>query len=371
MTPNVDGQSWTAWVMLGETRYERFQFQFTDKPEVAIYPYVRNGTMMTRVVGPVSDSSSKGKYWLLDGRDDDVPAGTPFRITLEWGMRLQVKWERADRILASGGLPITLLGSKPRHRYFIAGSWTSWNALEMQKTGKEGTFEIIIRIGMSRSESFHFLRDQDSEQMIYPAKPALDAGAAEIPVRGPDGLCNGKSWRVTGKYGESVRITLEIVDALVQVSVGSLLRPNSGWTACGVTGPARHSYWVLGSFNGWNPEQMLPGERPGLFILRGVANGSRPQDQRFTIMVDEDPDLVLYPDAPGSIPPGVTMVKGPGRVEDDRDFSLNCLKDGAEFEIVLDLHARDKRKVVDVRWLSDPVDVNSMKNAFLNFFGSR
>eukprot|EP00913_Durusdinium_trenchii_P020335 g19103.t1 len=44
-------------------------------------------------------------------------------------------------------------------------------------------------------------------------------------------------------------------------------------------------------------------------------------------------------------------------------------KEGAEFEIVLDFTARDKRKVVDVRWLTDPVDVPSMKRSFLNFFG--
>ena len=54
---------------------------------------------------------------------------------------------------------------------------------------------------------------------------------------------------------------------------------------------------------------------------------------------------------------------GPGRVEDDRDFLLNCLKalgsemeipqadviicsaqDGTDFEIVLDFNAQDKRK---------------------------
>ncbi|CAE7188972.1 unnamed protein product [Symbiodinium necroappetens] len=74
---------------------------------------------------------------------------------------------------------------------------------------------------------------------------------------------------------------------------------------------------------------------------------------------------------PGSVPPGLTIVKGPGRVEDDRDFLLNCLKDGAEFEIVLDFNSLDKRKVIDVRWLSQPVDVSSMKSTFLNFFGSR
>ena len=238
MTPSTDGESWSCMVVLGETRCERFQLCLLQNPELAIYPYVSNGSMATRVVGPHGEG--KGKYWIIDGRDDEVPAGTPFRILLEWGLRLRVSWQRADKMLASGALVPKFIGSKPRHRYFVVGSWTSWNCLEMQNSStKEGTYETTVRIGMSRSESFYFVRDQDQEQVIYPAKPALDAGAVDIPVRGPDAFGNGKSWRITGKYGESVRLRVEIVDALVQVSAASLIRPDSGWIASGVTGPAR------------------------------------------------------------------------------------------------------------------------------------
>ena len=35
---------------------------------------VTNGSMMTRVVGPQPDDG--GKYWIIDGRDEEVPAGT-------------------------------------------------------------------------------------------------------------------------------------------------------------------------------------------------------------------------------------------------------------------------------------------------------
>ncbi|CAE7905325.1 Wrnip1 [Symbiodinium necroappetens] len=265
MTPSSDGDSWSCMVVVGETRVERFQLCLMQNPDMAIYPYVKNGSMTTRVVGPHGEG--KGKFWIIDGRDDEVPAGTPFRITLEWGLRLRVSWQRADAMLTGGSVP-KLIGSKARHRYFVVGSWTSWNFLEMQNSGvKEGAFEVTVRIGMSRSESFYFVRDQDEEQVIYPAKPALDAGATAIPVRGPDAFGNGKCWRITGKHGESVRLRIEIVDALIKVSVSSLIRPDSGWTASGVTGPARHSYWVLGSFNNWSPEQMLPGDRPDSSII--------------------------------------------------------------------------------------------------------
>ena len=237
MTPSTDGDSWSCMVVLGETRVERFQLCLMQNPDLTIYPYVKNGSMTTRVVGPHGEG--KGKFWIIDGRDDEVPAGTPFRITLEWGLRLRVSWQRADAMLTGASVP-KLIGLKPRHRYFVVSSWTSWNFLEMQSSGvKEGAFEVTVRIGMSRSESFYFVRDQDEEQVIYPAKPALDAGATGIPVRGPDAFGNGKCWRITGKHGESVRIRIEILDALIKLSVSSLIRPDSGWTASGVTGPAR------------------------------------------------------------------------------------------------------------------------------------
>ena len=42
---------------------------------------------------------------------------------------------------------------------------------------------------------------QDANQSIYPAKPATNSEASEVPVRGPDELCNDKSWRISGRQG--------------------------------------------------------------------------------------------------------------------------------------------------------------------------
>ncbi|CAJ1338538.1 unnamed protein product [Effrenium voratum] len=362
MTPGEDDDSWSCLVKLGETRYERFQFRLSTQFDAVIHPYVNNGSMMTRVVGP--QTAGEDKFWLIDGRDEEVPTGTIFRVTLHWGLRLQVTWKRLDSMLTSGQIVAdrAVIGSKARHRYFVVGSWTSWTCLEMNPDSKSPfLFETYCRIGISGSETFRFVRDQDANQSIYPAKPATNSEASEVPVRGPDELCNDKSWRISGRQGDQLRIQLKIVDAMITVSVSGVTKADSGWSASGMTGPARHSYWVLGSFNNWTPEQMLPGERPGAFVLRGIAGPCR-QQERFTIIVDEDPDLVMYPDAPGGVPPGTAIVKGPGRAE-DRDFLLTCLKEGTEFEIWLDLAARDKRKVVDVRWLSEHVDVPSMPGA--------
>ena len=45
---------------------------------------VTNGSMMTRVVGPQPDDG--GKYWIIDGRDEEVPAGTAPRQFFRWAV---------------------------------------------------------------------------------------------------------------------------------------------------------------------------------------------------------------------------------------------------------------------------------------------
>jgi len=372
MTASADGDSWTCLVRLGETRCERLQLRIEGDESAAIFPVVRNGSMITRVAsGSVNDG--KGKFWLIDGRDDEAPAGSLYRVTFSWGLRPSLRWERLDTSLSDDALVDSkVLGDKAKHRYYVVASWSSWNCIAMHDVSdsqNQNVFEATLRIGMSRSESFRFVRDQDMEQVIYPARPTTDAEAADVPVRGPDDLCNGKSWRVTGKFGEQLRIRLQVVDASVTVSVTGITKPQASWTSSSVTGPARHSYWVSGSFNDWTPQQMLPGDRTGTFCCRGVV-GPR-TEERFVVLVDEDPGLMLYPDAVGSVPVGLAIVRGPGPADDDRDFSLACLKEGAEFEIVLDLQSPDKRKVVDVRWLSERVDEASMRETFLRFFDAR
>jgi len=368
--PSNDGDSWSFLVRLGETRCERFQLRLSGDPGKAIYPVARNGSMRTRVIGPWMQG--EGNYWLIDGRDDEVPAGSIYRVTFSWGVRLSMRWEVASEALALATQSMQVLGSVTRHKYFVTGSWTSWNCVEMSEVSEaEGqkAWETTVRIGMSRSESFRFVRDQDMEQVIYPARNVQDAEAKVTPVRGPDELCNEKAWRVTGKYGEQVRLRLQIVDALVIVSVQSVAKPAAAWSATSVTGPARHGYYITGTFNQWTPELMSPesGDRPGVYRYRSMVGRGR--QERFVILVDEDPGLALYPTTPGGCPPGFAIVAGPGPTE-DRDFQIVCLKEGVEFEIILDLNAADKRKVVDIRWHGDRADVESMKMHFFDFFGN-
>ena len=45
---------------------------------------------MTRVVGPHADAA--GKYWIIDGRDEEVPAGTAARNGGEFDGWLEEKF---------------------------------------------------------------------------------------------------------------------------------------------------------------------------------------------------------------------------------------------------------------------------------------
>lgn len=58
--------------------------------------------MLTRVVGPHRDL--KGKYWIIDGRDEEIPTGSIYRVQLHWGARVRVSWELERSIMASSGM---------------------------------------------------------------------------------------------------------------------------------------------------------------------------------------------------------------------------------------------------------------------------
>merc|ERR1719382_2269956 len=119
-------------------------------------------------------------------------------------------------------------------------------------------------MGVTGSESFRIARDNDENQLIYPAR---DGGADGVQVCGPDEMCCGRSWVVRASPGEVVTVSLQIVDAHVAVSIA---KPSAAKrTAHSLEGPARHSYHIAGSFNGGRLQAMAPDERsPGVYTFR-------------------------------------------------------------------------------------------------------
>jgi len=349
-----DDGTWSFHVALGDTRCERFQLRVNNHDFEAIYPVVKNGSMAARCMGP--DDEGAGHYWLLDARDAQEPAGTVFRISLQWADPPIMRWEKVE-------MPPPDWNRECRHVYAVVGSWTGGTFESLHEVSTEqsvNTWECKVRIGMSGMEWFRFARDKDPDQLVYPAKTGC---SEEVPVCGPDAMCNDKHWRIGGKSGEIVTIRLQVVDAHVTLTILS----NSMGTRVmnSVEGPRRHSYYVSGTFSDWKCEEMsLDPETQGTFTYKGVMGESC--QEFFHILADADPGLTYFPEAPARYP-GESIVRGPEEIADGRIFRLDCLKPGAEFEIAFDLHAADKRKVVDVKWLTDRVDSDSMKVAFYNF----
>mmetsp|Transcript_33691 Transcript_33691/g.96770 ORF Transcript_33691/g.96770 Transcript_33691/m.96770 type:complete len:1254 (+) Transcript_33691:86-3847(+) len=337
-------------VALGETRHERFHFRVAKDAARSIFPVAKNGSMHTRVVGP--DVPAEGHNWVIDGRDDQLPAGTPFRVFLQWGKRPVVRWEQVASDAPEWSLDL-------RHTYAVQGSWTAWQSEPMfdaSTPSSPNLWQTRLRIGLTGVESFRFVRDEDPEQLIYPLR---NGGGQGVPACGPDDFCCGRSWSIRGRPGEIISLALQVVDAHVAVSIE---RPgHAALLLRSIEGPRRHVFHIAGSFTAMAHEEMeVDDDRPGVYRYRGQVGPTG--QEHFTIAVDGNSGLRLYPEVAGSYP-GESFVRGPGKVADDQVFTVFALIPGAEFEIIVDRHAADKRKVVDVRWHSERFDYESMRAA--------
>jgi len=196
--------------------------------------------------------------------------------------------------------------------------------------------------------------------MGYPEKTK-----AELTSRicGPDELCNDRYWLITGTPGESVTIQLQIIDAHITMTVESL--SGGKFTGHSVDGTERHVYHIAGTFNGWVSDKMIADAMtPGIFKYNGTMGPMC--EEYFSISIEGQTPLKLFPEAPYCTP-GEYIVKGPDQADDDKCWQIKCLRPGANFEIIVNRNAADKRKVVDINWLTDPADEDSMKAAVYNY----
>merc|ERR1719215_1584945 len=127
-------------------------------------------------------------------------------------------------------------------------------------------------------EQFRFQRDFDPDQAIYPAR--ANTQSMGVPVQGPDNLCAGRSWVISGEVGDLIRLGLKIADGEiaveVKVSAGDIIDqevweslPAKVWES--LPGWDRHHYYALGSWNSFEPTPMIMDEaNPGTFRCRVV-----------------------------------------------------------------------------------------------------
>jgi len=215
MTPTAEG-AWTALVALGDINAESFQFVLNEDKEQVFYPAGEATDPNAEVCGP--DWQGSGKAWRLNARGSGPQT---FCIRFSWdfswetGERKRVEWARYD-----GPEPPLVDGTECEHHYFILGSWTAWKCIQMRSVNATpGLYEAKVRIGTTGAERFHFMRDRDSEQVLYPRDPKTDRQNSSI--RGPDGAGRGKHWVIRGETGEHALVQLRVLPEVTEVKVSS------------------------------------------------------------------------------------------------------------------------------------------------------
>jgi len=367
--------SWDAWagttemevladgeygctVAVGETCQERFRLLLNGDGRQALYPEVDLGSgQRPTVLGP--DFQDDGRSFLLDARAGGAPVGAAYRIRFEWGFSWELgehkrlSWER----LQDEDVDVLHVDGRAfDHRYFIAGTWTSWRGKPMEAVaGCEGLHRVKVRIGIRGEEAFQILQDNDSKQVLY---PAVGGGKELVPVKGPDKDGEGKHWLVRGQTGEFCTVELTVFEGTIAVTTRSPSHGNMTWTS--FDNNRWHEYFVVGSW--------LEG---GLLQLRQVKQKSGTKRiyrctvtlgqrgwEEFHICVNMDEGQIMYPKKGGS-GMGEARVCGP----DAQGVGMYWQITGRPhqlLEITLDLDEEDRLRTVSWR---DPAEERGLEAA--------
>mmetsp|Transcript_162238 Transcript_162238/g.394192 ORF Transcript_162238/g.394192 Transcript_162238/m.394192 type:complete len:281 (+) Transcript_162238:56-898(+) len=269
-------------------------------------------------------------HWIIDGRKDDVPAGTIYQITFSWlPDRKSVTWEQA------GSSELEVLGYEYEHKFYLSGSWRRFDSFqEMVKKEGEDVYEGKFTIGYRCVEEFHIVRDGDAGQAIYPCLAQCMSTAA--PIMGPDANGKGKNFTVKGKQHQQVTVRVSLVDSKASVTVvdGSGEKTWHSWE--GWATQTTNTFYVRGSFNQGRSMPMLPDENnPGVHTCRVALDNDGTAS--FHIVVNEDKSLILHPDEDLSL-------LGP-----DAEESLEWFMEGppgASYDVKLDLTQKDRKQMV-------------------------
>jgi len=331
---------YSAVIPLGETRREQFRILLNRDPGQTIHPGSRAAGREATPIGP--DANGKDMTWLIDGTLDDVPAWTVYEVDLQWGFSWdmgdcrKLTWEPTDQVAP---LPTRL--ALHRHVYSIVGSWTAWTFQEMKRLREENdVWTATIRIGMSGTEDFQFVRDNDWSQSIHPAVPR--ARKTSIPIRGPDGEGKGKNWLLSGASGDLVRVQLHVADGVITVTAFSEMKGTSKTWQSDEEEDWKQ-YYVTGSWNRWGFSQMSVDRREPR-VYRYLVELGPSGTEEFHLAVERDWTLQLYPDCE-SAGLGQGSLCGP----DDRGHAMNWRiigAAGARYQLTLDLNEQDRRHMV-------------------------
>lgn len=328
-------------VTLGDARVEQFHVVVNQNRGQAIHPAWGGAAWDADIEGP--DAEGKGKNWVINGRVEKVPVGTVYSVKLEWGFSWdsgefkRITWEATDLTV-----PLRKLDYSYRHTYAIVGSWTTWRLRPMERDqGMEGVWSTTTRIGITGREEFHFLRDNDESQAIYPR--VAKASRQAIPVMGPDAQGKGNNWLVQGSQGDALNIQLCVLDGEITVTARVVNRPKKVWHNGRADDHSWQEYFLTGSWNRWGFSKMMRDTQADGIFRHRVRLGDEGFHE-FQITVEKDWSQKLYPHIEGA-----GLFEGVLCGPDAGGHGLNWYFEGSPgdlYEIVLDISQEDSHRVV-------------------------
>jgi len=324
-----DDGIFTFTVTLSNTRHESFFICMNGDMSSRIYPVVNEASPLISIKGP--NAAGEGKYWIIDGRDKEVPAGTVYKIYFNWGSIMKkVWWEEVSEKVQPKAY---------EHVYSVIGNWASYQFQDLTPTADPKVWEGSFKINERGECLFQIVRDHDYQQLIYPSKP--NTTSTGVPVRGPDAWGEGKYWKVEGAADGIINVQLEIDDGTVEVTIGLQVWENiPGW--------GRHDYF-LRSLTSSQCMKMTMTE-PGIFQCIGTVGTNYSEENQayvetFQILVDEDLTHCFYPALTDSAS-GVNITCPPDGLEHEERWMIRSLWPSVDFQVTFNTLATDRRKMV-------------------------
>lgn len=312
MELNDDGTR-TYLLTLGHTRMESFRLMLGTDSAREFYPGVHKGDVTAQCLGP--DDLAQGRYWVIDGREDGMPVGTIYQITLQAiGGHKRVWWEPI-------GISQEPIKDTYDHQYYCIGSFNRWNMQPMTAVaGEKDTLEITFQIGPFLVEEFQLVRDKDPHQTFFPG--------AGMAVCGPDKMGHGnldQKFSVRGRQFDFISVRLSVEDGIYTVKAVSPSTGPQTWggsSAFALTD--QQSYQVV-----FSDGQLMPMILTEGVFKATVAIGFTGHED-FQILLNEDIEKRIAPSQKGALLPP--------RADAMTTWAIDG-EPGSEWDIVLDLTA--------------------------------
>jgi len=330
-------ETYSTSITLGDTRVEHFRINVNNYDDAKIFPTARSSLRsQSRVLGP--GAAPPGLYWVIDGHEDGAAQGTVYNITFWYDAKARQKkvhWAPTtdESALRTAAMKIH------SHRYSICGSWAIFAPQKMHGVvGNEpGLFEVTFRIGENGHEEFHFLRDGNADEIIYPAHHRDFSG--DSPVRGPDTRGKEKYFGIVGETGDEVMIQLQVWDGEITVTTESSSRGMITFRS--ISGMAGKAYFVVGEWNKWlaTPLHLV---RDDVWEMKFVL--PRCECAQFQIIEDEDLRQAIHPEMPLA-GLGTSCALGPDADGAGLYWIIDAIP-GQSVVITLDMTQKDRRSLV-------------------------